>query len=350
MNHKKEFDIQKKVHLLFSEPSNVYRTLSNKRLQILSPGKLNNKEGPDFIDIAILLEGNIIVGDSELHLRASDWVTHKHQTDPKYSRTILHIVFENDQSIPENFETLLLDYNQLPEPDLALYPEESDLIDSIEEIQNYAITRLLRKTAEVQQLMEQISPNIALEKEKYFALFNEPKITELRKIFNTIIFKFLSNYLNQRHRPYYSNINLEDFSNAFANSTFFDFLVNLNTNDNPSLTEELFRLMKQKIYTEGNHLRREIIMNCLLPLGLAIANEKARIALLAWFWSAPAVSSYGILTRKFRSIPQNYVWQQQGMLEIIKSKGKQKSSLRDTLKKFKIGEVLTFFQLSHPFI
>ena len=48
-----------------SEPSNIYNTLSGRRLQILSPGRINKFEGPDFLDMAVLINGDVIIGNSE---------------------------------------------------------------------------------------------------------------------------------------------------------------------------------------------------------------------------------------------------------------------------------------------
>lgn len=44
-----EKQLQPKLHKYISNPSLVFATLSGKRLQILSPGKLNVKEGLRFI-------------------------------------------------------------------------------------------------------------------------------------------------------------------------------------------------------------------------------------------------------------------------------------------------------------
>ncbi len=324
-----ELDLQRRLHKLFSDPSMVFKTLSGKRLQILSPGRHNHNEGPDFLDIAILLEGTIIVGDAEVHSKASEWSAHSHQLDPKYKNVVLHIVMTMDTTEEGYFETLVIDPNILPQIDNLPEINTNEVINSLEEIQNYALLRLLRKTSEAQIVYEKLG---------------------LEDAFRILIKNFLDKYFSKRHRPFYSKLNIDDVIDKFAKSKLFEFLIGIQSSKTENLAEQLFSLMKTRIANEGNHLRREIILNCLLPLALAIANESERISLFVWFWSTPALNSYGKLTRKFPSIPQNFIWQQQGMLEILNNLGKKSNPISTTIQNFRIGEVLSFFQIGNsPF-
>lgn len=65
-----------------------------RSIRILSPGRHNHSDGPDFIDARIMLNGKLLSGDIELHFRASDWYAHKHHLDEKYNDCILHVVFQ----------------------------------------------------------------------------------------------------------------------------------------------------------------------------------------------------------------------------------------------------------------
>lgn len=322
----KEISLQQKVHKLISDPSLVFTTDSGKRLQFLSPGYLNRDKGPDFKDIAILLNGSIIICDAEFHKNASDWLAHNHSSDPEYSKVALHIVLNKDVELTSNIETLILKQEDLP---LIYYDslqiEPNDLIDSLEEIQNYALLRLLRKTSEAKVLLEKMN---------------------LRDAFETLLKNFLYKYASRKRRPIYKNQNLDELITKLKSSELLVFLEDIQNNLEFNIPERFFKLMKTKFHNEGNHLRREILLNCLLPLSLAIANEEQRINLFVWFWSTPALNSYGILTRKFKNIPQNFIWQQQGMLEILYSYGRrQKISNSQFLK---IGEVLNFFFVGNP--
>jgi hypothetical protein len=86
-------------------------------------------------------------------------------------------------------------------------------------------------------------------------------------------------------------------------------------------------MTKQKIAGEGVHLRREILLNAIIPMALALAEEETRIALFAWFWSTPALHSYGVLKRKFPNLPQEFLWQQQGMLEYMREHGRKSTDV-----------------------
>lgn len=322
----KELTIQRQVHKLMSDPSTIHKTTTRKHLQFLSPGYINKEQGPDFKDVAILLNGSVIICDCEFHKKASDWLLHNHNDDPLYSNVGLHIVLQNDTRIEQNFETLVLNPEQLPEVGVEKFDfEPNEYIDSLEEIQNFALLRLLRKTSEAKVLVNNLP---------------------FKKAFESSLRKFLQKYSTRKRRPVYKVESLEELISVLSNSQMFDFLLEIQNNTATNIPEKMFQLMKLRFYKEGNHMRRELILNCLLPLALAIANEEQRINLFVWFWSTPALNSYGILTRKFKNLPQNFIWQQQGMLEILNTY--QKSTKTKSKNLLKIGEVLNFFYIGAP--
>ncbi len=65
-------------------------------LQIIHPGKYNTNQGPDFLEASIKIDNTILVGNIELHVQASDWHKHGHQTDSNYKNIILHVVWQQD--------------------------------------------------------------------------------------------------------------------------------------------------------------------------------------------------------------------------------------------------------------
>lgn len=75
------------------------QTATGQSLQIIASGKLNTDSGPDFFDARISLDGQIWSGNIELHLRASDWKRHNHDSDPAYYNVILHVVLIDDEII-----------------------------------------------------------------------------------------------------------------------------------------------------------------------------------------------------------------------------------------------------------
>jgi len=69
--------------------------------QIISPGIYNTDQGPDFNEARIKIGKEIWAGNVELHVKASDWVKHKHQEDPNYISVVLHVVWENDLALSD---------------------------------------------------------------------------------------------------------------------------------------------------------------------------------------------------------------------------------------------------------
>src|SRR5690349_7605938 len=53
-------------------------TTAGDLVEILSPGKLNNNQGPDFTDARIKIAGLIFAGAVELHLKTLQWEEHEH--------------------------------------------------------------------------------------------------------------------------------------------------------------------------------------------------------------------------------------------------------------------------------
>lgn len=88
------------------------KTSCGKLLQIVKTGRHNHDQGPDFKDASIILDGQALEGDIEIHNREIDWILHSHQEDPGYNKVILHVLLhpevefapivvkENGQTIP----------------------------------------------------------------------------------------------------------------------------------------------------------------------------------------------------------------------------------------------------------
>lgn len=321
-----ERDLQELVHYLLSDPSLVRETKSGKRIQILSPGRKNVHEGPDFLEIAIFLNGLVVVGDAEFHKDASDWDKHRHSNDKKYKDVILHIVINDDsENLALNSELLIINPEEIEKAWKNLQDEnqkEADLA-SIEDLQHFALLRLLRKTAEAQKLLRQVGLKTAL-----------TKLTE----------EFVSKYFSRRKRPVYSNEDLTNLINSIGDASASKFLEDLEEGYSDYIADTLYRLMKEKISGEGAHLRREIILNCVLPLAISLANEEARISLFLWFWSTPSLHSYGILKRKYPDLPQNFLWQQQGMLEYMRLYGRKPNIISEAVKNYGFAETLNFYR------
>jgi Protein of unknown function (DUF2851) len=102
--------------------SNELATVENEPLQVLHPGTLNTNQGPDFLDAKIKIGNTIWAGSVELHLRSSDWKTHKHSGDKNYNNVILHVVWQDNIDLQLPFPTLELQ-SKIPKLLLSKYDE-----------------------------------------------------------------------------------------------------------------------------------------------------------------------------------------------------------------------------------
>lgn len=72
------------------------RTVDGRRVSVVYGGVWTHQNGPDFRDAMLEIDGRLLRGAVEMHLRASDWQRHGHQHDPAYDTVRLHVVAEND--------------------------------------------------------------------------------------------------------------------------------------------------------------------------------------------------------------------------------------------------------------
>ncbi len=71
-------------------------TVEGEPVYVVSVGNRNYDSGPDFLDARIRIGRTLWVGHVEIHVNASDWFRHGHQTDDAYNNVILHVVYCND--------------------------------------------------------------------------------------------------------------------------------------------------------------------------------------------------------------------------------------------------------------
>jgi len=83
-------------------------------VEIVYPGRRNGGQGADYQDAVIITCGRLVKGDIEVHVRSSDWKSHRHHLDPAYNRVVLHVVWWQDNEAPTSL------YNGSTVPVLAL--------------------------------------------------------------------------------------------------------------------------------------------------------------------------------------------------------------------------------------
>lgn len=76
-------------HRLFQ---NSLTTTEGAEIEVIDVGKHNTDSGPDFFNAKIKMDGQIWVGNIEIHRKSEDWYKHKHDKDDAYNSVILHVV------------------------------------------------------------------------------------------------------------------------------------------------------------------------------------------------------------------------------------------------------------------
>ncbi len=71
-------------------------TIDGKEIRVLKQGVWNKEDGPDFLHAEIEINGKLLVGDIEIHVKSSEWYAHKHHLNSRYNRVVLHVVLYGD--------------------------------------------------------------------------------------------------------------------------------------------------------------------------------------------------------------------------------------------------------------
>lgn len=74
-------------------------TTESQPIEIQVAGEQNPHAGPDFFNARLRIGDTFWAGNVEMHLMASEWITHGHSNDPAYDNVVLHVVLEEDQPI-----------------------------------------------------------------------------------------------------------------------------------------------------------------------------------------------------------------------------------------------------------
>ncbi len=82
-------------------------TTEGEPVQVLRTGFYHTDAGPDFKEALVRIGAVEWSGSVEVHLKASDWQRHQHQTDLKYNQVVLHVVWQADQAIKRTDNTAI---------------------------------------------------------------------------------------------------------------------------------------------------------------------------------------------------------------------------------------------------
>lgn len=141
-------------------------------IRIESFGTLNLDQGPDFSNARIWINDMLWAGNVEMHLIASDWYKHQHESDPSYDNVILHVVWEDDVEVKRKDGTpipclilngrvsshIISNYRYLSASETWIPCEK--MLYKVSEItwktwvENVAIERLMQRNEEFEKLLK----------------------------------------------------------------------------------------------------------------------------------------------------------------------------------------------------
>src|SRR5688572_25733452 len=84
------------------------QTINGEKIEILFPGYPNTNQGPDFSEARIKINGTLLAGSVELHLKTSELKRHGDDGYANYNNVILHVVFHHDQLFTRDIPILEL--------------------------------------------------------------------------------------------------------------------------------------------------------------------------------------------------------------------------------------------------
>jgi hypothetical protein len=74
-------------------------TSEQEPIQVLHCGIHNDNAGPDFLQAQVKVGTVTWNGSVEIHVKASDWLRHHHDRDPRYDQVVLHVVWDEDRAL-----------------------------------------------------------------------------------------------------------------------------------------------------------------------------------------------------------------------------------------------------------
>ena len=142
-------------------------TTESESVEVVATGYRNTDSGPDYLEAKIQIGDKLWAGHVEIHVKASDWNRHGHQSDKAYKNVILHVVYENDiqvndiptlelkghfnESLFAQYQKLISSKNWIPcEKSIAKVP----VFTRLSWLDRMAVERLESKSETVTKILE----------------------------------------------------------------------------------------------------------------------------------------------------------------------------------------------------
>lgn len=311
------------AHRILADPSRDWVATDGTVLQVVAAGRINVHEGPDLYDVAVLHAGEILIGDAEFHVRSSDWHRHAHASDPRYRSLLLHVVLEEDDAMVRAARwTVVVSVDEVAAVWKRLRQQRLQPDVAVEELQHFAVLRLLRQTADAAAHVRRLGREQALA---------------------AMAAAWAERYERKRRRPS-DQIDPKVLAGALPESALGNVVLHFSQADPGQILAMLDRAERVRIANEGAALRREVLTNVILPVLCAIATPPQRVVLFQWYWSTRAVHPYGMLRRRFPEQAQDQVWQQQGMLEFLREHGQRTTTCGEVIRRYGLESTVQFLR------
>ena len=171
--------------------------IDRRAIRVLKPGVWNHDEGPDFMHAEIEIDGQLLVGDVEIHVKASDWYAHRHYLNSRYNRVILHAVFFDDDI---NLRTRLQNGKRVPTLELLRWIDVpiGDVFDETKKTEADA-TRFCRVTGNRLNLQVLRGVFESLGSERFLEKADAIRLFRTRLNFEQILYEGIMEALGYRH-------------------------------------------------------------------------------------------------------------------------------------------------------
>lgn len=237
--------LQRAAHSALADPSRSWKCTNNDEIQVVAAGLTNVSAGPDFQDMAVLHNGLLYVGDGEFHRRTSDWHAHAHTGSERYRNLLLHVVADDDVADTSIARwTLIIPADVLGSALAQWRSNRNPTQVEVEELQHFALLRLLRLTADAQALVTRLGVHEAIK------AMTGNWITRLQ----------------QSSRRPNANTAIQELRLHIADSSLGLLVRDFVMVPSAHIVEVIQQCEKQRIATEGSAMRREVMVNVILPM------------------------------------------------------------------------------------